>query len=175
MWQTSLDIFGENRALFIPSAFSAIKKLRNYTNGDDFGLIPLPKFDEEQDKYYTPCSATMAYGVVIPKSAPDPEFSAFMTEVMACEAKNYITNAYYETILKNRDLKDTESVEMLDKYIFNNVVYDLGVIYNFGTISTMITDLMSNNSTNIASTLESKKDAINTAIEATVEKYRDVQ
>jgi hypothetical protein len=175
IWKTSLEIFGENRALFRTSAFSAIKKLRAYTNNQDFGVIPIPKFDASQDKYYTPCSATMAYGVVIPKSAPDPEFSAFMTEVMACEAKNYITNAYYETILKSRDLKDEDSEEMLDKYIFSNVVYDLGIIYNFGNVSSMFSTLMKNGNADIASQLDANKDAIETAIETTVEKYQDVQ
>ena len=135
----------------------------------------MPKFDEAQEKYYTPCSATMSYGVVIPKSAPNVEFSAFMTEVMACEAKNNITDAYYETILKSRDLKDEQSEEMLDKYIFNNVVYDLGVIYDFGTISSMISNLMSEKSSNIVSALESKKDSINQAINDTVEKYKNVE
>lgn len=175
IWKTSLEIFGENRALFRTSAFSAIKKLRAYTNNQDFGVIPMPKYDEAQEKYYTPCSATLAYGVVIPKSAPNPEFSAFMTEVMACEAKNYITNAYYETILKSRDLKDEDSEEMLDKYIFSNVVYDLGVIYNFGSVSSMFNTLMQNGSSDIASKLDSIKDAIETAIENTVEKYQEVQ
>ena len=176
IWVTSLDIFGENRALFRTSAFSAIKKLRQYTNADPFGVIPMPKFDTEQDSYYTPCSATMAYGVVIPASAPSPEFSAFMLEVMACEAKNYITKAYYDTVLKQRDMMDDESEAMLDDYIFNNVVYDLGLIYNFGGsangVSSMFTTLMSTKSTDVTSTLESRRDAIITAIEEVVAKYQ---
>ena len=135
----------------------------------------MPKYDESQEKYYTPCSATLAYGVVIPVTAPNPEFSAFMTEVMACEAKNYITNAYYETILKSRDLKDEQSEEMLDKYIFSNVIYDLGVIYNFGNVSSMFTSLMEKGSSDIASTLESSKDAIEAAIDSTVEKYQGIE
>jgi ABC-type glycerol-3-phosphate transport system substrate-binding protein len=175
MWKTSLEIFGENRALFRTSAFSAIKKLRNYKENSDFGLVPVPKYEESQEKYYTPCSATMAYGIVIPKSARNPEFSAFMTEVMACEAKNYITGAYYESILKSRDLKDEESEEMLDKYIFSNVVYDLGVIYNFGQVSSMFNTLMTNKSTDIASTLEASKDKIASAIDSTVENYQGIQ
>jgi len=175
IWKTSLDIFGENRALFRTSAFSAIKKLRNYTDNSDFGVIPMPKFDADQEKYYTPCAAKLAYGVVIPKSAPDPEFSAFMTEVMACEAKNYITDAYYETILKSRDLKDEESEEMLDKYIFNNVVYDLGIIYNFGNVSSMFNTLMSSGNSDIVSTLDANRDAIEAAIDQVVQQYQDSQ
>lgn len=173
IWQTSLDIFGENRALFRTSAFSAIKKLRKYKDGHDFGVIPMPKYDKTQEEYYTPCSALYAYGVVIPVSAPNPEFSAYMLEVMACEAKNYITDAYYESILKSRDMKDEESEVMLDKYIFNNVVYDIGFVYDFGGISNMMQTLVSNNSKDIASKLESERGTIQAKIDEIIDNYQD--
>lgn len=172
MWQTSLDIFGENRALFRTSAFSAIKKLRQYKDGAEFGVVPVPKYDEAQDRYYTPCQARMAYGIVIQKSAKDPEFSAYMIEAMACEAKNNITDAYYETILKSRDMKDEDSEEMLDDYIFNNVVYDLGFVYDFGTVSTMLDNLMATGSSDIASEFESRKEVIQAAIDEVVNNYQ---
>lgn len=173
MWKKSLDIFGENRALFRTSAFSAIKKLRNYKDNADFGLVPVPKFNAEQDSYNTPCSASLAYGIVIPTSAKNPEFSAYMIEVMACEAKNYITSAYYDTILKSRDMKDNDSEDMLDDFIFNNVVYDLGIIYDFGQVSSMFKKLMEDNSDDITSTLESKKAGIQTAIDDVILAYAD--
>ncbi len=173
-WQTSLDIFGEGRALFRTSAFSAIKKLRDHEA--NFGVVPLPKYDEVQDSYYTPCQAGMAYGIVIPNSAPDPEFSAYMIEVMSCNAKNHIPEAYYDTVLKGRDMRDDDSEEMLDEYIFNNVVYDLGLIYNFGGsdngVSSMFSSLMTNSSTDITSTLESRRGAIIDAIDEVVDKYQ---
>lgn len=173
IWQESLNIFGENRALFRTSAFSAIKKLRNYTDGADYGVIPMPKFDETQEDYFTPCSAAMAYGIVIPISVPNPEFSAYMIEVMSCEAKNYITDAYYKTVLKTRDMDSVDDEVMLDEYVFNNVVYDLGIIYNFGGIASMFTNLMTAKSTDITSTLESTKPAIETKINEIVAAYQD--
>ncbi len=168
-WVTSLAIFGEGRSLFRTSAFSAIKKLRAYDA--TFGLIPLPKYNEEQESYYTPCQSRMAYGVVIPNSAPDPEFSAYMLEVLACGAKNNLTQAYYELVLKDKDMRDNESEEMLDQYIFNNIVYELGLVYNFGGIGSMFTQLMNGSSTDLVSTLDSNKSAIETAIDEVVEKY----
>lgn len=173
VWKESLNIFGENRALFRTSAFSAIKKLRNYTDGADYGVVPVPKYDEAQDEYYTPCSASLAIGIVIPTSAPDPEFSAFMIEVMSCEAKNYITNAYYTTVLKTRDMNSDQDEEMLDDYVFNNVIYDLGIIYNFGGVSSMFRNLMEAKSADITSKLESTKPTIEKAISDVVELYQD--
>lgn len=172
-WIISLDIFGQNRCLFRTSAFSAIKKLRAYADADEFGVIPMPLLTSDQDTYYTPCNTAYAYCVVIPTSLNESnaKFSAYMIELMAVGAKNYITPAYYESTLKQRDMKDDESEEMLDNYIFSNIVYDLGIVYNFGGISTMLQNLMSSSSTDIASTLESSKDAINLAIEECVDAY----
>lgn len=171
VWKTSLDIFGEGRALFRTSVFSAIKKLRNYEDGIEFGIIPLPKYDEEQENYYSP-SGSGAYVAVIPISAPDPEFSAYMTQLVACEAKNYLTPAYYETTLKSRDARDDESEKMLDEYIFANLKFDIGNIYNFGGIGTMFSNLATEGSSDISSKFESIQSNAEADIEDTVENYR---
>lgn len=171
VWVTSLDIFGEGRALFRTSVFSAIKKLRNYENGIEFGIIPLPKYDEAQENYYSP-SGSGAYVAVIPISAPDPEFSAYMTQLIACEAKNYLTPAYYETTLKSRDARDDESEKMLDEYIFSNLKFDVGLIYDFGGAGSMFYQLAQEGSADITSKFDSIKDAVEADIEETIENYR---
>jgi len=170
IWVTSLDIFGEGRALFRTSVFSAIKKLRNYDTGIEFGIIPLPKFDEEQESYYAP-SGDMVYVVVIPVTAPDPEFSAYMTQLVACEAKNYLTPAYYETTLKSRDARDDESEKMLDEYIFANLRFDVGAVYDFGGISSMFFTLAQQGSADVVSKFESIKDKAEADIQDTIDSY----
>ncbi len=172
IWVISLDVFGQNRALFRTSAFSAIKKLRAYDDAQEFGIVPFPLMTAEQDEYYTYCSARFAYAAVIPTSLSreEAEFSAYMLEVMAFGGMKHITPAYYETTLKYRDLRDNESGEMLD-LVFDNVVYDLGIIYDFGEIGGMISTLMSENSTNIVSSFEAKEELIQTKIDECIESY----
>lgn len=169
IWETSVKVFGENRALFMGNAFSAIKKFRKFSELD-FGIVPEPKYDESQEKYCTPCSAGMAYGIVIPISAVDPEFSAYMIEITCCEGKNYVSNAWYETILKTREASDKESEEMID-LIFNNVVYDTVSVYNITGISGIFDKLVKERSTNIVSELDAVKGSANAAIEKIVEDY----
>ena len=170
-WVTALDMFAGGQVLFRTSVFSAIKKLRKYDDGIEFGIVPLPKYDEEQENYYSP-SDPAGYAVVIPYNAPDPEFSAYMTELTCCEAKNYLTPAYYETTLKHRDARDDESEEMLD-LIFDNKKFDIGAIYNFGGIADMFKNLSQSGSSDIASTFDSIKDAVNVEIDETVDNFRD--
>lgn len=171
IWQTTVDVFGENRSLFYSTAFSGVKKLRNYPNMDPFGMVPVPKRDEDQDQYYS-LSGTYAYGVCIPKCVKNPEFSAYMLDVLACGGKNYVTPAYYEIALKLRDSSDEESAEMLDNYIFKHLVYDLGAFYDFGGISSMMTTLMASGSADVSSKLEEIHDGVLQAIEKCVDAYR---
>jgi hypothetical protein len=122
MWKTSLDIFGEGNALFRTSALVSCEKLTDYNL--EYGIIPMQKYEETQNSYYSPCATSLAYGICIPTTAPDPEFSAFMIEVMACESKNYLADAYVSTLSKT-----DEDKEMLEKYILSNIVYEADFIY----------------------------------------------
>jgi hypothetical protein len=80
-----------------------------------------------------------------------------------------VTPAYYEVTLKSRAAKDDDSAAMLD-LIFGNVVYDLGIMYNFGGID-MIGQLMRDDSTAVASKLQAIEPAVQAAIDAYVEAY----
>jgi len=172
-WNKVLDIIGENKGLFRATAFSAVKKVRAYDA--NFGLVPFPTFDETQDNYYTPCNVGYAYGIVIPLSAPDADYSAYMLDVISATSKGEnaagLTRAYTEVVLKGKDL-DEESSEMLDDYIFANIVYDLGIVYDFG-VSSVITDLMKDGTADIISSLDSKRDSILAKIEEIVDTYTE--
>ena len=49
-WTKTDAVFGDNRGYSIPS-FSAL--LCVYAKLTNFGILPMPKYDEAQDKYYT--------------------------------------------------------------------------------------------------------------------------
>ncbi|OGO87038.1 MAG: hypothetical protein A2Y15_08115 [Clostridiales bacterium GWF2_36_10] len=170
-WDTSFATFLEGRALFRPSAFSATTKARQRSE-IEFGILPTPLFDEAQEDYKSYSGTGQIAGLAIPISCPDIDFSSYMVEVCAAEAKNTITPAYYDVNLKYRDARDDESVEMLD-IIFDNIVYDVGEVYNFGKVRGLLGDLMTNNSTNIASELEAIQSAVQTEIDQTIANYED--
>ncbi len=169
VWEGAMGAFGNKRCLFFGTAFSALKKLRAYDADSIYGIVPLPKASVEQDKYYTHAGVNGAYGICIPVNVPNPEFSAYMIEALACGGKNFVTPAYYEVALKSRAAKDDDSDAMLD-IIFGNVVYDLGILYNFGGID-MIGQLMRDDSTAVASKLQAIEPAVQAAIDAYVEAY----
>ncbi len=166
--EAALRGFLEGRSLFYKADVAFLKQLGEYEV--DFGVLPLPKQHTEQETYYTAANISYAYGVCIPVSVYDPYFSAAVLDMLACGAKNYITPAYENSI--NRYLSDADSVEMLD-IIFENIVYDLGVLYDFGGIHSMFEQMMESDAQNVVSYLDSIEGEVEKAISELVSDYED--
>ena len=89
----------------------------------DYGIIPYPKMDEAQDTYYTRVEGgNMSF---VPTTCADPDFAGAMMEAYACEFKNTVLPAYYETGLKVKYSRDDASGRILDM-MMENRIYDLG-------------------------------------------------
>ena len=165
----SLRMFGEGHVLFRVSGFSAATKLRK-SSDVTFGILPMPLYDNTQSEYISYCgSSGEVAGIAIPKLAADPEFSAYMIDAYSAGAKNYVTKAYVDIILYQREAYDSESEEMLD-IIFGNTVYDIGECYNFGGIGDILTRLARNRSTDIVSELQ----AVSAKAEAELQEVREL-
>ena len=96
-------------------------------DGLNYGIIPYPKWDEQQKKYY---SFTLDYSTafVIPRTVKDPEFVGTISEALAYYSYEYVRDALYNTVLKYRDAKDQASSECVD-LILDGARYDFAYIY----------------------------------------------
>ena len=105
---------------------------------DEYGIIPMPKYDENQEKYYTFLHDQFT-SIGIPSVHSNDEERVQMLgavlEAMALENYKNVAPAYYEVALKGRYLDDSDSWRMLDM-IYENVKVDAGVLYtkNLGSI-----------------------------------------
>ena len=172
MWDKALAIFGEGRAMFRMGSFSAVEKLK-MRHTANYGIVPLPKMSPEQDRYYSYVSAGAVSGISMLNSTPDVEFSAYMIEVNAVEGKNYLTPAYYELVLKKQAAQDPESVRMLD-LVFDTIYYDLGGVYNFGNIHTVLNGLVRDKSMEVVSSLDAIKQTAEESMRKLVEKFDEM-
>jgi len=166
--------FEENRALFMWVRMRVVEKFRGMDA--NFGIIPLPKFDEAQENY---CSVVNPYtGVLlgVPKSAGDFERSSIILEAMAAESKYTLQPAYYDVVLQRKFARDEESSEMLD-IIFGNRVYDVAGIYFQDTWLEFIR-LCEGNSRqgdrNIVSYYDRRQNAIQRNIDRLVERFENL-
>jgi len=127
---TATTLFYENRAIFTELALSAAttEKLRNFE--DDYGILPMPKFDENQQKYKTMVGGHHTV-LTIPKTCRDTEFVGIMVEALSAESWKTYTPTLYEIALKTRYLRDNESKDVLDIVVEGNT-FDFGYVYNVG-------------------------------------------
>lgn len=93
----------------------------------DYGVIPYPKFDENQKDYITHVGGASPIMVIPLQNTSDDERLGNILEAM-CEASYRITRpAYYETALKEKGTRDEESKQILD-LILDSRTYDLAYI-----------------------------------------------
>ncbi len=155
--------FVDGRALF---NFSGINRVTLFRSMEvDFGILPVPKFDDAQNDYYSVVSCASSSSVGVPATAADLERTGIIIEALSAESYVTLTPAYYEISLKTKLSRDTESSDMLD-IIFANRVFDLANVYNWGGILTAVDGL----TTARTPDFQSKLDAIKTRVETDIEK-----
>ncbi|MCL2096849.1 MAG: hypothetical protein FWH10_08110 [Oscillospiraceae bacterium] len=164
-------VFASDRALMCIQVLSCVRLYREMES--DFGILPMPKLDEEQEKYSSYMVGSTC--ITIPKTNPNPARTGLILEALSAESRRLVIPAYYEVALGSKYLRDEGSVKMLD-IILDNRVYDiLEVIYGWGSFSTDVYNLSVRGDLNFASLLESREGRVTAAIEKTLEAYAEVE
>ncbi len=122
--------FGGGHALFLAEVMQAVTRMRGYDV--DFGILPFPLYDTEQEDYYSMMHLTASV-VSIPKTVIGDNLTmvSSMIEAMAYYSVDTLTHQYYEINLKTRDAKDVESGPMIDKILASRPC-DLSYYYSWG-------------------------------------------
>ena len=94
----------------------------------DYMILPCPKYDEAQQSY---CGFTHnGFSVFcIPVTCATPDITAATLEALCAESYRTCTLAYYETTIKGKLARDTDTAEMLD-LIHEGVRFDFGYVYS---------------------------------------------
>ncbi len=122
------NMFYGKKAIFMQASLSTAthEEMRNFDA--DYGILPLPKWDENQKNYKTMVGGHHT-ALAVPKTATDTEFIGRIVEAMSAESWKLVTPTLYETALKTRYLRDSESKEIMD-LIINGTVFDFGTVYD---------------------------------------------
>ena len=96
---------------------------------DMFGVVPMPKFDENQKEYHTLLHDQFTVAVVPTTVQGDKldEMSAVL-EAMCAISHKTLRPAYYETTLRTKIAQDPQSAAMMDT-IVDNIYIDAGIVY----------------------------------------------
>ena len=95
----------------------------------EFGVVPMPKFDEAQKEYRTLLHDQFTV-MCVPTTVKgkDLDMVSAVMESLASASYKTVRPAYYETTLRTKIAQDPQSAEMFD-IIIDNIYIDAGIIY----------------------------------------------
>lgn len=118
----------------------------------DFGIVPVPKYDANQENYHT-WAHSIGSTLCLPVSFEDTEMLAKIVETYVILSYQHVTPAYYETLLGSRNVRDPESAEILAD-IFANRVYDMAQYYRTFNLADLFYNCVNNNQKGFVSSYE---------------------
>lgn len=159
------NIFTEGRAMFKACVLGDAKGFRSMD--DDFGVVPYPKFDE--DDVYASIANGAAPLIIVPISVSDVERTGAITEALCAYGSKDVLPAFYEVSLKGKFTRDEESEEMMD-LIKDSVIYDIGYVSG-GTFQSVGYDLAISTTHDFASYYASREAAAKQSVQAFNREY----
>ena len=114
------DMFINGNVLFNDSSLHRLKYLRGMET--DFGILPYPKWNDAQEKYYSREAGSAMYFTPIGASKEETSRTSVVLEGMASDSYASCLPAYYESVLKTKLARDEESAEIIDMICANKVV-----------------------------------------------------
>ena len=175
MYAKESQIFTNGNAAFMPGAITVLDG-ETMDNADiNFGILPMPKLDVDQEEYSTSCTVYWATFFSIPTSNVEKlDATCYLLEAMGYYGQEMCTYEYYDKTLKLKKMDDPEDERMLD-LLFQNRTFDLGAVYDWaGPTAGMLqfyTSMIGSQSSEIISVYESKRDSFQAAIDATIDTF----
>ncbi|MBE6616307.1 MAG: hypothetical protein E7631_13490 [Ruminococcaceae bacterium] len=169
VWGYWQEKFVSGEALFFPnfpcnlSAYAEIE--------DDYGILPMPKYDEKQENYRAMTSLYFTSCLALPKVVDADVGDIGLT----LDALSYLTYVdvdpeYVATYLENRYLRDEESAEMMT-IALQSTYFDPGFAmhYQWGKPLELLSQIVGSGENTFASTIASKAASIQNKADATKE------
>jgi hypothetical protein len=164
-------LFEENHGLYFWMRLDAVSDMRS--SETEFGILPIPKYTEDQDSYHCVVSVHTSSLMSVPVVTQNFERTGILLEALAAESKYTLMHAYYDVALKTKYSRDDESSEMLD-IIFANRVFDLGELINPGGVRDLILYMSDKKSYDIASAYAKIEKTAAKQLDKTVTKIEDL-
>ena len=155
--------------LFFRGFIHSGQELRNMA--DDYGIIPLPKFNEEQENYRT-VSANISSLLVVLSTVTDVDKVGATLELMAAESYKQVSPAYFDIVLKGKYSNAPQDADMYD-LVLNSFAYNFGFcfstksLYEIGSLFRVL-------SNDLSQKYESKKIVYQESLDALVDKLDEI-
>ena len=166
--------FYEGRALFYASLIGSLNSAKMQDSSVQYGVLPMPKYNEEQENYCCPVDPYAFTCIAIPRDPGiDIDKVTFLLEAMGYYNSTEVIPLYYETTLKSKRLLDEESEEMLD-IIFSDRIVDLANVFSWDECIQYYNRLVFGNNNGVVSYMESRREIMQSEMDATIELFREI-
>ena len=151
-------LFTENKAIFYSECMAWTRVLREMEA--DFGVAPPPKYDEDQDRYYS--IIINPFMQMIPVTVEDVSRTCNILDVAAAASHDTVVEAYVNVTLTGKVARDPDTVRMLH-LVFEELSYNI----HFSDISirTTFQNGLTGGNENITSLLAKSAKAIGKQLE----------
>ncbi|MCI8388264.1 MAG: extracellular solute-binding protein [Clostridiales bacterium] len=157
--------FKDGRALFTTCTLNSVVDLRSLEL--EFGILPSPKFDENQDEYISFSDSWCMSPIVVPKNVSNADRTGYIIQALAEASEKFLSEPYYKIVLEGKTIRDEESSISLDIVTHNFVLEQLD-LYNWGGLSDRFRDGYENN-TELTTLLATHKTQLQAEIDKTIE------
>lgn len=179
-WNEALR--GTGRVLFPKSVvlFSAMQVndlvredfgMRNMA--DEFGVLPLPKYDEAQAEYYTVVDGG-ADIMVVPATVTNTELVGAIVEAMSAASYNDVIPAYIGQAIEQKGTRDEESI-MIMREILDSRVIDFAYLYDGFSGWVMKLPAIIKNQSAIVSSIENQMNAMEAYYQEVVDTMSELE
>jgi len=158
-------LFTNDQFLFVQNGLNVIKAFADMES--DFGIVPNPKYDEDQEKYG---HLIDKYALIfsIPVTCSNLERAAAVLEYSAWLSHTTLLPAYYDTTILSKRIRDERDVDMLD-LVKASCFYDIAQIYGIG-IDLAVWNAYTQGG-NLASAYASAESVIQTKLDNLIEQF----
>ena len=122
---------------------------------DDYGIVPLPKYDEAQKDYVTYSGFTVPI-MMIPANEQDADRSGLIMEALGSASYDHVTPKLLEIVTKVKNVRDEDSSEMIN-VIIRTKIFDTAHFFDLAGYGSVTRNLIANPTTNPASSLKAYK------------------
>ncbi len=127
------NVFINGQAMFFMSLFNEVSRFRDMDA--NYGILPNPKYDENQKDWYCTFSAGLANFCAMPFVQDDAERTGAILDLLGYYSSSTTVPAYYTKTLEGEKIRDEESKFCLD-IIFDNKFVDVGHYYTIAKLNT---------------------------------------
>ncbi|MBO5218717.1 MAG: hypothetical protein J6C52_04750, partial [Clostridia bacterium] len=150
------------RSAFITTELKGTSRLRDMKA--DYGILPAPKYDENQKEYITFASENI-HRLVIPVTNDDLSRTGVILDALSFESKKEILPLYYNQTISQKGLRDEDSIEMLD-LINSTRMTEVGKIFGITTgLIDAVTNAVKAGDGSVASTVAGMESSVRESLQ----------